>query len=414
MSQRTPHRMVYFATAFVLLLFFGLIYSYSLFIDPLESEFGWARSDTSIIFTISIITFCVGMLISGWLEERVSPRVSMLICAVMIGVGFFASAYTTSLMYIYIMYGVLVGTGIGLGANTAISTTLKWFPDKQGFTNGAMLMGFGGGTMLLSPVVTTMLGALEWRMTLQVLGVVFAVVLLLGALIMKLPTAEYAAPLLEKARKADIVSAVDMNGIQMMKTKSFWMIMLWLMLITAGGLALISQAVPAAQEILGPNAGEGALMMATAAMGSISAFNGLGRLANGWIWDHVPYRVTLTWIPVVFAISMLCCALATMMGSFPLLVVGFVLLGLMYGAAMCTMSTMVGTFYGTRYFGINYAIATCQMIPAAIIGPQVLAWAQMGSGSYLMAFWVFLGVAVATLLVSFFVKRPEASINAAA
>ena len=69
MSQRTPHRLVYFVTAFVLLLFFGLIYSYSLFIDPLESEFGWARSDTSIIFTISIITFCIGMLISGWLKS---------------------------------------------------------------------------------------------------------------------------------------------------------------------------------------------------------------------------------------------------------------------------------------------------------------------------------------------------------
>lgn len=413
MGTKTPNRLLFFATAFILLLFFGLIYSYSLFIDPLESEFGWARSETSIIFTISIITFCVGMLLAGWLEERVSPRIALLATTAMIGVGFFASAYTTSLMYIYIMYGVLVGTGIGLGANTVISTTLKWFPDKQGFANGAMLMGFGGGTMLLSPVVTTMLGALEWRMTFQVLGVVFAVILLLGAMIMKLPTAEYAAPLLEKARKADIVAAVDMNGKEMMKTKSFWMIMLWLMLITSGGLALISQAVPAAQEILGPNAGQGALMMATAAMGSISAFNGLGRLANGWIWDHLNYRITLTWIPVVFAISMLCCAMATMMGSFPLLVVGFVLLGLMYGAAMCTMSTMVGTFYGPRYFGINYAIATCQMIPAAVIGPQVLAWAQMGSGSYLTAFWVFLGIAVATLVVSFFVKRPEASINKA-
>ena len=130
MGTKTPNRLLFFATAFILLLFFGLIYSYSLFIDPLESEFGWARSETSIIFTISIITFCVGMLLAGWLEERVSPRIALLATTAMIGVGFFASAYTTSLMYIYIMYGVLVGTGIGLGANTVISTTLKWFPDK--------------------------------------------------------------------------------------------------------------------------------------------------------------------------------------------------------------------------------------------------------------------------------------------
>lgn len=408
MAQDKPHRLLYFSVAFVLLMFFGLIYAWSLFVDPLEAEFGWDRASTSVVFTLSIITFCAGMLVAGVLEARTSPRVVMLITAACLGLGLAASAFTESLPFIYGTYGILVGAGVGLGTDVVMSVTLKWFPDKQGLASGAMLMGFGGGTMLLSPLVTAMLGALGWRMTFAVLGAVFAVLVGAGAFIMKLPTAEYVRPLLAKARQSAVVAAVDMNGRQMMRTPTFWMFMLYLMLVTCGGLALISQAVPAAMELLGPTMPEAdALMLATAAMGSVSAANGLGRLANGFAWDKFGYRACLTFIALAFAAGMLCCAFAMMGGNFPLLVVGFVLLGFMYGANMCSMSAMVGTFFGPKYYGINYAIATCQMIPAAIVGPQILALSQMGSGSYLGAFWVFLGVAVAALAVSLFIRPPK-------
>lgn len=412
MADAKPHRLLYFFTAFVLLMFFGLIYAWSLFVDPLEAEFGWDRSATSVVFTLSIITFCAGMLAAGALEARTSPRTVMLITAACLGLGLVASAFTESLPFIYATYGVLVGAGVGLGTDVVMSVTLKWFPDKQGLASGAMLMGFGGGTMLLSPIVTAMLGALGWRATFAALGIAFVVLVGAGAFIMKLPTPEYVRPLLEKARQNATVAAVDMTGAQMVRTPTFWMFMVYLMLVTCGGLALISQAVPAAMELLAaPGAGSlpeaEALMLATAAMGSVSAANGLGRLINGFIWDKFGYRLCLTLIAVAFAAGMLCCAFAMIGSNFPLLVIGFVLLGLMYGANMCSMSAMVGTFFGPKYYGINYAIATCQMIPAAIIGPQILALSQMGSGSYLGAFWVFFFVALAALAVSFFIKPPK-------
>ena len=107
-TQTTPHRLLYFFVAFVLLMFFGLIYAWSLFVDPLEAEFGWDRSATSVVFTLSIITFCAGMLVAGALEERTSPRTVMLITAACLGLGLIASAFTESLPFIYATYGVLV------------------------------------------------------------------------------------------------------------------------------------------------------------------------------------------------------------------------------------------------------------------------------------------------------------------
>ena len=136
MSHATPHRLLYFFVAFVLLMFFGLIYAWSLFVDPLEAEFGWDRSATSVVFTLSIITFCAGMLVAGALEERTSPRTVMLITAACLGLGLIASAFTESLPFIYATYGVLVGAGVGLGTDVVMSVTLKWFPDKQGLASG--------------------------------------------------------------------------------------------------------------------------------------------------------------------------------------------------------------------------------------------------------------------------------------
>jgi len=229
---------------------------------------------------------------------------------------------------------------------------------------------------------------------------------LAGAALLRCPSEEQVAPLLAKAREDNIVSSVDIAPAQAIKMPAFWICFAWLALCTSGGLALISQAVPAAMEILGDTDAT-ALATATAAMGSVSLCNGLGRLLNGFIWDRFGYRVSFIWVALAFTVGMLCCAIAIGSSSFPLLVVGFVLLGLMFGGTMSATSAVVGTFFGTKYFGINYAIMCCQMIPAAVIGPTLLAITQTGAGSYGPAFWVFLAVAAGTFLFQFAIRRPK-------
>ena len=49
----------------ILLLFLGLIYGWSIFRSPLQSEFGWTDSQASLTFSISMMTFCLGGLVGG-------------------------------------------------------------------------------------------------------------------------------------------------------------------------------------------------------------------------------------------------------------------------------------------------------------------------------------------------------------
>ncbi len=408
--MKNKFRLGYGITGFILLIFLGMIYAWSIFIRPLEAEFGWLRSQTSLIFTISMIGFCVGNLAAGQITPKTSPRVSILIAAVVIGIGFIASSFTSSLPWIYISYGVACGFAVGIGANTILSTTLKWFADRQGVASGALLMGFGFGSMVLSPFVTMLLNTIGWRKTFFVLGIIFSVLLVIGAMIIKNPSKEFSEALVEKARKNNVISSKDFETKEMLRTPSFWLFFAWVILIGAGSLALISNAVPAASDILVVTMGEAeAVMAATAAMGMISTFNGLGRLAFGVIWDKKGYKVSLFIISAAYGISMAACAAATMMLSISLLVVGFIILGMTYGGSMSATSAMIGSFFGTKYYSINYACATCNLIVAASIGPTLIGWLRTSSGSYLSSFLVILGLSICALACSFFIWKPEKS-----
>lgn len=405
--MKNQFRLGYGITGFVLLLFLGMIYAWSIFIKPLEMEFGWLRSQTSLIFTISMIFFCVGNLVAGRITPKTSPRVSILIAAVIIGVGFIASSFTSALLWIYISYGVACGFAVGIGSNTILSTTLKWFADRQGVASGALLMGVGLGGMVLSPFVIMMLNTMGWRKTFFTLGVIFSLLLAIGAVIIKDPPKEFSEALVEKARKNKMISSRDFETKEMLRCPVFWLFMIWTVLIGAGSLALISNAVPAASDILIVSMGEEeAIMAATAAMGMISAFNGLGRLAFGVIWDKKGYKVSLIILSVTYGISMAACAIATMSLSISLLVAGFIVLGMTYGGSMSATSAMIGSFFGTKYYSINYGCALCNLIAAAAIGPTLIGWLRTWSGSYLSSFWVILGLAVCALICSLFIHKP--------
>ncbi|HZK61489.1 MAG TPA: hypothetical protein VFC41_05385, partial [Anaerovoracaceae bacterium] len=92
----------------------GLIYAWSIFVKPLEAEFGWNRTETSLTFTISMISFCIGGVISGMLLKKKSGRFIIMLSAVLLAVGFLLSSRVETLLGIYISYGVFCGLGVGL------------------------------------------------------------------------------------------------------------------------------------------------------------------------------------------------------------------------------------------------------------------------------------------------------------
>jgi len=58
---------------------------------------------------------------------------------------------------LYVGYGVMGGIGLGLGYLAPVALLMSWFPDRRGMAAGMAIMGFGGGAIVFTPVMQTML-----------------------------------------------------------------------------------------------------------------------------------------------------------------------------------------------------------------------------------------------------------------
>ena len=119
----------------------GSVYSWSIFNAPLTKELGvvaqaagdWSLAHTMPVFSTSIVFLGLSAAAAGHLLETVGPRIVGLTAALCWGGGFVVGGLgvaTHSLPLLYLGYGVLGGTGLGLGYVSPVSTLIKWFPDR--------------------------------------------------------------------------------------------------------------------------------------------------------------------------------------------------------------------------------------------------------------------------------------------
>ena len=154
----------------------GSLYAWSVFVLPLEKEFGWNRAQTSWVYTIAIVCFAATFIIAGKLQDAKGPRICAFLGALLVGGGFALSSLTTSVTFLYIAFGVIVGIGNGFGYSAPTPVASKWFPDKRGLAVGLMVGGYGAGSAIIGPVATKLILAYGWRTTFQILGAAFFVV----------------------------------------------------------------------------------------------------------------------------------------------------------------------------------------------------------------------------------------------
>ncbi|HKB78262.1 MAG TPA: MFS transporter, partial [Thermoanaerobaculia bacterium] len=142
----------------------GSLYAWSVFIAPLEKEFGWKRADTSSVFTWAVVVFAITFIVAGRLQDKFGPFKVSLAGSILLTVGFIACMFTSNLTYLILSFGVLVGMGNGFGYATPIPVMAKWFPDKRGLAVGLAVAGYGGGSAIFGPLANLwLIPAYGWR-----------------------------------------------------------------------------------------------------------------------------------------------------------------------------------------------------------------------------------------------------------
>ena len=142
----------------------GAPYGWSAIASHLSKENGFVCSASSdwTLAEVSLpmsVVFCLhglsAALLGKW-QMKMGQRVSIGLAGLCFGGGFALTglgAQLHNLPLIYLGFGVLSGTGLGLAYTPPIQCLMDWFPDKKGVASGLTIMGFGSGSMILVPSV---------------------------------------------------------------------------------------------------------------------------------------------------------------------------------------------------------------------------------------------------------------------
>jgi OFA family oxalate/formate antiporter-like MFS transporter len=358
-------RWLYAADGFLAMLSIGMINNWSVFIGPLETEFGWLRSETSMTYSIVLVSFSLGGLLGGLMLKKLPSQLILCTAALLIGAGFILSSMITALWQLCLSYGVLCGLGVGMGYNNAMSTAVKWFPDKQGFLSGILLMSYGIGSSLWGSAAVFLISRLDWVMAFRILGILPPFLVIVSACLMRNPTADQWQFFAKQSRGRRQGLAEDRPPLKMLAEQSFWGFAAWILLINSAGLAFFGHAAPVSSVFTGSAVTGGYLT------GLIHIFNGGGRLAFGCLLDLFGSKRCMQIISAGMICTMLILTGASLSGSLTLLVAGFIIGGFSFGGTTpCNSAFAIKTF-GQKYYPANYSLVNMAGMPSSFLGPYL-------------------------------------------
>lgn len=393
------------AIGFAMMLVLGCLDSWSIFVLPMEQEFGWRRDQTTLAYSLAMISFSLGILLGGPLVDRHGPRLTATVAGGVLCVGFFAVAQTTGLWQLYAAYGFCCGVAIGLLYNCIIATVVRWFPEKRGLVTGLLMVGTGVGSLGLGVWVAPLFQVISWRLVFRLLGVC-ALLLIVGAgQLLRNPMNPQRGRL-----EPDSVNASkrDYAWREVVRMPAFWGLWLWHLFIIAGGQSALGHIVPFGVEQGVP------APAAAVAMGALAISNACGRVIFGYLADQAGRKLAMMSAGAVMAVAMLSLAITVPLFGFDGLLVSAVLIGLGYGGTIPQVSAVVGDYFGPQHFGANFGLASTGIAVAAIIGPYLSSWIKTVAGAYEQGFYLLAGLALVSSIIPVYIRAPQAGFDIAA
>ncbi len=403
-DKKLSNRGIFLAVGVFAMLFSGVLYAWSILKAPFAAEFGFSNSSLAFNFTLTMCFFCIGVFVGSKLFKLIGPKLAIIISGVLCGLGFVLTGCVTgNIVYLYIFYAVLAGSGIGIAYNVVISTVSAWFPDKKGFCSGMLMMAFGASTLILGKVIESFFNneSIGWSKTYIILGIVLAVVLVISGLLLKRPHESVKFPEAKATKKASTENfeTKDYTTKEMIKRFTFWRAFICLVCLTAVGNSVISFAKDLVLSVGAENS------LATTLVGVLSICNGLGRIFTGALFDAVGRRKTMLTANIITIVAAGVTLLAVSLHSLPLCIIGLCFTGLSYGSCPTVVSAFTAAFYGPKYFPTNFSITNFNLIPASFIATASSSL-LLSTGGYVAPFALLLGLSVFALVLNFSIKRP--------
>lgn len=357
----------------------NLQYSWTLFVKPLIAANHWKLSEVQWAFTFFIAAETWFMPCTGWMVDKIGPRLYVTIAGLLCGLGWITLGWVHSLPALYFFYTV-AGLGAAMVYCGSVGIGIKWFPDKRGLAAGLITAGFGSGAALFIPIIAHILRVANYTTAFLYTGIVQGSLIVVAAQFLKDP-APGEAPAAKPAAKVTVRNQTEsFNSLEMLRTPQFYVLYMMMLMMGIGGLMVTAQVAPLADSF---KISRAAL---TFALTLNPIANGASRLSWGWVSDHLGRERTMM---IAFLIQAVCLASVMTLGrsSETAFIVCLALVYFTWGEVYALFPPAVADFFGTRNVSSNYGFLYSTKGVASIVGGGIAALIFERTGSWSAVFY---------------------------
>jgi len=402
-SSKLPNRWGVAVAAVVMQVCLGAVYGWSVFKKPLMAAEHWSETSVQLNFTFTIVALGFGTVLGGLWQDRVGPRKVASVAGILYGLGYIAAGFAAShhsLTGMYLGYGALSGFGMGMGYICPIATVVKWFPDMRGLMTGVAVCGYGFGAAVMSPFAAWEIIHRGVPATFMTLGVVYLAAIVVAAqFCANAPPGWRPAGWEPRSAVAKAASTHDFTVQEALGTWQFYLLFALLVFNVSGGIMIISQASPMAQEMVGMT-----VLRAAGMVSVMSISNGLGRVVWAWASDYIG-RTRVYFL--LYLIQMTVLFLLPHIRSVAIFSACLAAIGMCYGGGFGTMPSFTADFFGSKYVGGIYGIILFGWAFAAIPAPVMIAQVHQDFGKYAPAIKIIAIVMLCALVLPLIARRPQ-------
>ncbi|MBM3939811.1 MAG: MFS transporter [SAR202 cluster bacterium] len=381
---------------------------FSAFFLPIESHFGWSRK--AISGALSLRQVESGLLgpVVGFLVDKLGARKLIIAGAIISGLGLIMLGLTPNLVWFYAAFAIISIGSTGVSHAVTWPTIIgRWFRRKRGLAMGLAVMGpiVGAPFIPLNSIFEVSFG---WRQVLIAYGVIVLVGVTAISFVARdrpepygyLPDGEKPRPG-AGAKPPDRGRRVVDTGLtlrQVVRTRAFWMLSLFLGGMFAGNSGFSTQQQPYFVNDLGFSASSAASTVMT-----VFIVSGVGRIATGSLMDRIDYRKVLSGSAAIMAASflyLLVVPIGNFWQSFPFLV----LFGVGLGSTVPMRGALGSLLFGNRALGSVIGLLQTTSIATSTFAPFLMGVVYDWRGDYSLGIWGLLAITVLMIVVPLFME----------
>ncbi len=387
----------------------GIRTSFSVFYVALLEDFSWNRGDSAGVQSIALLTYTLLAPLVGGMIDRFGPRRVILPGILVLSLGLVLCATINSLTRFFVLYGVIMGSGITCIGIVSYSAILAhWFEEKRGLASGIAVSGMGLGTFVLVPLSQQLISSWGWRTTFIITGLLVLVILLpINGLFLRHKPEDVGQRVdgsivpENRGKTASGISSQPLGGSDWtikgaLLSGRFWSLVAFSFFSIIGIYVILVHNVKFLVDQGIDN------MTAALVFALVGVISSAFRIFWGWLSDRIGREITFTMGILCACLGVASLLLIEATGRKGFVYAFFVLFGMGWGVTAPMYMSVAADLFKGKIFGLIYGIVEGGIGVAGALGAWVAGFIFDRTQSYQGAFVL---VNFFSLLSTFFVWR---------